>query len=105
MKKIECIIQSNKLNELSQVLMLIGVGGVTAAQVNGFGNERTRPANYLFLPKTKVEIYVNEDQIEEVLTGIVSTCRTGNLGDGKIAILPVDNLIRIRTGEKGKIAV
>lgn len=105
MKKVECIIQSHKLKELSEALKFIGIGGVTVSEVKGFGNERARPENYLFLPKTKVEIYVNDDQTSEVEEVIVSTCRTGNLGDGKIAVLPVDEVIRVRTGEKGSIAV
>lgn len=105
MKKVECIIQNHKLKELSEALKLIGIGGVTASEVKGFGNERARPENYLFLPKTKVEIYVNDDQASEVEEVIISTCRTGNLGDGKIAVLPVDEVIRVRTGEKGSLAV
>lgn len=105
MKKVECMIQSHKLKELADSLKLIGVGGVTVSEVKGFGNERTRPENYLFLPKTKVEIYVNDDQLGEVVAVITSTCRTGNLGDGKVAVLPVDEVIRVRTGEKGSIAV
>jgi nitrogen regulatory protein P-II 1 len=105
MRKIECVVQNAKLTELAEALRIIGIGGVTISEVKGFGNERTRPENYLFLPKTKVEVYVNDGQVNEVVAAIISTCRTGNLGDGKIAILPLDEIIRVRTGEKGKVAV
>lgn len=105
MRKIECVVQSNKLTELAEALRIIGIGGVTISEVKGFGNERTRPENYLFLPKTKVEVYVNDDQVNEVVSAVISTCRTGHLGDGKIAIFPLDEVIRVRTGEKGRVAV
>lgn len=105
MKKIECVIQTPKLRELSESLRIIGIGGITVSEVKGFGHERSRPDEHLFLPKTKVEIYVNDDQVSEAVAVIISTCRTGKFGDGKIAVMPVDEVIRVRTGEKGKVAV
>ena len=99
MKKIECIIRSEKLKELEGVLRQAGVGGMTITEVKGFGKETTRPDAYLILPKTKIEIYATDEQIEELISIIVNTCRTGELGDGKIVVLPMDDALRIRTGE------
>ncbi len=105
MKKIECIIRTEKLKELEGVLRQIGVGGMTITEVKGFGKETTRPDAYLILPKTKVEIYATDQQIEELTKVIIDTCCTGELGDGKIIILPVEEVIRIRTGEKQDEAI
>ena len=105
MKKIECIIRPEKLKELAEELCLIGISGLTAMEVKGFGRQTTRPDNYLFLPKTKVDIYLADDQVEEVLETITKICRTGKIGDGKIVILPVDDALRIRTGERNNLAV
>lgn len=99
MKKIECVIRSEKLKELERALRRIGVGGITITEVKGFGRETTRPEAYLILPKTKVEIYAADKQVKELISVIIDTCRTGELGDGKIIVLPVDNIHRIRTGE------
>jgi nitrogen regulatory protein P-II 1 len=105
MKKIECIIRPEKLKELAEKLCLTGISGLTAMEVKGFGRQTTRPVNYLFLPKTKVDIYIDDDQAEEVIGAITKVCRTGNIGDGKIVILPVDDAVRIRTGERKKQAI
>lgn len=105
MKKIECIIQSRKLADLQEALRAAGVGGMTVTEVKGFGNEQTRPESYLFLPKTKIEIYCTDDTLNHFVQVINDTCQTGNLGDGKIAIFEVAELVRIRTGEKGALAV
>ncbi len=99
MKKIECVIRSEKLKELERALRRVGVGGITITEVKGFGRETTRPEAYLILPKTKVEIYAADKQVKELISVIISTCCTGELGDGKIIVLPVDNIHRIRTGE------
>ncbi len=99
MKKIECVIRSEKVKELEKALRRIGVGGITITEVKGFGRETTRPEAYLILPKTKVEIYTTDKQVKELISVIINTCRTGELGDGKIIVLPVDNIHRIRTGE------
>lgn len=105
MKKIECIIQNKKLNDLESALRGSGVGGMTVSEVKGFGNEQTRPDSYLFLPKTKIEIYCSDDALEQHIKTISEVCRTGQLGDGKIAVFEVAELIRIRTGERGEVAV
>lgn len=105
MKKIECIIQSRKLSDLQDALRAAGVGGMTVSEVKGFGNEQTRPDSYLFLPKTKIEIYCTDDTLDHLIDVIQGTCQTGSLGDGKIAIFEVAELVRIRTGERGTLAV
>jgi len=105
MKKIECIIRQEKLRELADLLQLAGVGGVTVTEAKGFGKETTRPPEYLFLPKTKVEVYVTDEQVGKVLSIIMKCCREEKLGSGKIAVLPMDDCIRVRTGEKGDKAV
>ena len=105
MKKIECIIQNKKLNELESALRAAGVGGMTVSEVKGFGNEQTRPDSYLFLPKTKIEVYCADEMLDHLILVISDICRTGQLGDGKIAVFEVAELVRIRTGERGEIAV
>ncbi len=105
MKKIECIVQNKKLTELEQALRAAGVPGMTVCEVKGFGNEQTRPDSYLFLPKTKVEIYCSDEALDTLVDTILRVCSTGQLGDGKIAVSCVEELIRIRTRERGKVAV
>lgn len=100
MKKIECIIRPEKLKELVEELREVGISGLTVSEVRGFGQQTTRPENYLFLPKTKVEIYLEEDLVEEVFDTIGRVCRTGHLGDGKVVLLPVEDALRIRTAER-----
>ncbi|MCK4851729.1 MAG: P-II family nitrogen regulator [Candidatus Omnitrophica bacterium] len=105
MKKIECIIRSEMLKGLKEALRLAGVGGMTITEVKGFGSEATRPDAYLFLPKTKVEIYAADEQVQELAAAVIDTCRTGELGDGKIIVSPMDECIRIRTGQRGDEAI
>ena len=105
MKKIECIIRSEKLKEVEKALRLAGVGGMTISEVKGFGRETTRPEAYLILPKTKVEIYAVDEQVEELISVIINTCRSGELGDGKIAVLPIDTCVRVRTAERDERAI
>lgn len=105
MKKIECIIQSKKLTDLEQALRAAGVPGMTVSEVKGFGNEQTRPDSYLFLPKTKVDIYCADQALGGIVDTILRVCGTGKLGDGKIAVSTIDEVIRIRTGERGEAAV
>ncbi len=105
MKKIECVIRPEKLKELTESLRLAGIGGMTIAEVKGFGSDTIRPEAYLVLPKTKVEIYVADDQVEEIVSTVIGTCRSGELGDGKIAILPMDDVVRVRTGERKEEAL
>ena len=100
MKKIECIIKHERLEELRNQLIQTGVGGMTITEVRGFGKQTTRPESYLVLPKVKIEIYAAEEQVDALVQTIVRVCRKGEIGDGKIALLPVEDLIRIRTGER-----
>ncbi|MCK4918138.1 MAG: P-II family nitrogen regulator [Candidatus Omnitrophica bacterium] len=102
MKKIECIIRSEKLKMLSDNLLLAGVGGMTVSEVKGFGSQTTRPPNYLFLPKTKIEIYCADEQLEEIVSCIVKACKEETIGSGKIVVIPIEDCIRIRTNEKGE---
>lgn len=105
MKKIEVIIRPEKLKPLTDKLLLIGIGGLTATETKGFGREPTRPENFLFLPKTKIEIYVTDEQVAEVIDTIIACCRDDKFGSGKIAVLPVNDCMRVRTGEKGNDAI
>ena len=105
MKKIECYIPQHKFPQFQKALREFGVHGMTVMDVRGFGNEQTRPEPYLFLPKTKVEIFCQDEEVENVLATISSCCKTGKLGDGKIIIYPIEEVMRIRTGERGKVAI
>ena len=100
MKKIECIIRSEKLKDLTEALLGVGVGGMTVSEVRGFGVQSIRPESFLFVHKTKIEIYVLDAQVNEILAVILKECFSGKAGDGKIAVVPLDNCIRIRTKEK-----
>lgn len=112
MKKIEAIIKPFKLDEVKEHLSAIGVQGLTVSEVKGFGRQKGhtelyRGAEYVvdFLPKIKLEIVVSEDMVSEVVETIEKAARTGRIGDGKIFVLPVEEVIRIRTGERGEDAV
>jgi len=112
MKKIEAIIKPFKLEELKEALSTLGVAGMTISEVKGFGRQKGhteiyRGAEYIvdFIPKVKVEIVVDASRVDEVVSAIITSVRTGKIGDGKIFVLPVDEVCRIRTGEKGKEAI
>lgn len=105
MKKIECIIRSEKLKDLTCALLKIGVGGMTVSDVRGFGTQNQRPYNLLFVHKTKIEIYVIDSQVKDVISVVLTFCSTGAAGDGKIAVLPLDDCIRISTGERKSRAI
>jgi len=112
LKKIEAIIRPFKLDEVKIALVNAGIVGMTVSEVRGFGRqkgqtERYRGSEYTveFLQKLKVEIVVEENQVDLVVDKIVSAARTGEIGDGKIFISPVDQIIRIRTGEKDLEAI
>lgn len=100
MKKIECIIRSEKLKDLTEALLGVGIGGMTVSEVRGFGMQSTRPESFLFVHKTKIEIFALDDQVNEILAVILKECFSGKAGDGKVAVMPMDNCIRIRTKEK-----
>jgi len=112
MKKIEAIVRPFKLDEVKIALVNAGVVGMTVSEVRGFGRqkgqtERYRGSEYTveFLQKLKIEIVVEEDQVDMVVEKIIGAARTGEIGDGKIFISPVDQIVRIRTGEKDLEAV
>jgi len=104
-KKIEAVIREEKLRPVTDALRESGVGGLTAYHVLGFGRETTRPKNYLFLPKIKLEIYCTPDQCDGFVSIIKSVCSTGELGDGKIVVTDLENIVRIRTAEEKEAAV
>jgi nitrogen regulatory protein P-II 1 len=112
MKKVECIIRPFKLDEVREALMEVGVQGMTVSEVRGFGRQRGHKEIYRgseytieFVPKLKLEIVVNDDIVEDVIETILKVASTGKIGDGKIFITPVEEVIRIRTGERGVTAI
>jgi nitrogen regulatory protein PII len=112
MKKVEAIIKPFKLDEVKEALSGIGVEGLTVTEVKGFGRQKGhtelyRGAEYVvdFLPKIKLEIVVREEQVDAVVEAIVGAANTGKIGDGKIFVLPLEEAVRIRTGERGAEAV
>ncbi len=100
MKKIECIIRSERLKDVTDALKKIGIGGMTVNEVRGFGVQSERPDNFLFVHKTKIEIYAADSQVKDIISTVLTYCSTGELGDGKIAVMPLDDCIRISTGER-----
>ncbi len=112
MKKVEAIIKPFKLDEVKESLNAIGIRGLTVSEVKGFGRQKGhtelyRGAEYVvdFLPKVKLEIIVGEDMVPNVVETIEKAARTGRIGDGKIFVTSVDEVVRIRTGERGEDAV
>ena len=112
MRKVEAIIKPFKLDEVKEALSAIGIHGMTVTEVKGFGRQKGhtelyRGAEYVvdFLPKIKLEITVSEEMAEKVVEVIVAAANTGRIGDGKIFVLPLDEAVRIRTGERGPDAV
>jgi nitrogen regulatory protein P-II 1 len=105
MKKIEAIIRSEKLKDVTDALRKVGIGGMTVGEVRGFGAQSVRPDNFLFVHKTKIEIYATEDHVKEIVSTILLHCAAGKMGDGKIAVLPMDDCVRIRTGERKNKAI
>jgi nitrogen regulatory protein P-II 1 len=112
LKKVEAIIRPFKLDEVKIALVNAGIVGMTVSEVRGFGRqkgqtERYRGSEYTveFLQKLKIEIVVEDNQVDMVIDKVVSASRTGEIGDGKIFVYPVDQIIRIRTGEKNLEAI
>jgi nitrogen regulatory protein P-II 1 len=112
MKKVEAIIKPFKLDEVKEGLSAIGVQGLTVSEVKGFGRQKGhtelyRGAEYVvdFLPKVKLEVIIRDEQVADVIDAIEKAARTGRIGDGKIFVVPVEEVIRIRTGERGGNAV
>ena len=112
MKKVEAIIKPFKLDDVKEALFEIGITGITVSEVKGHGRQQGhtelyRGAEYVvdFLPKIKIELVVKEEDLEKVIEAIQTGARTGKIGDGKIFVLPVEKVIRIRTGEEDKEAI
>ncbi|MCC6901362.1 MAG: P-II family nitrogen regulator [Polyangiaceae bacterium] len=112
MKKVEAIIKPFKLDEVKEALNEIGVQGLTVSEVKGFGRQKGhtelyRGAEYVvdFLPKVKLEVIVRDDMAKQVVDTILQAAKTGKIGDGKIFVLPVEEVIRIRTGDLGEKAL
>ncbi|MBI5344966.1 MAG: P-II family nitrogen regulator [Deltaproteobacteria bacterium] len=112
MKKIEAVIKPFKLDEVKNALHEINIEGITVSEVKGFGRQKGhtevyRGAEYTvdFLPKIKLEIVTTEELVPKVVDALIAAARTGKIGDGKIFVLPVDETVRIRTGERGKDAL
>ncbi|MEO6929412.1 MAG: P-II family nitrogen regulator [Casimicrobiaceae bacterium] len=112
MKKIEAVLKPFKLDEVREALSELGVSGLTVTEVKGFGRQKGhtelyRGAEYVvdFLPKVKVEVIVADDLVDRAIESIVRAARTGKIGDGKIFVTAVEQVIRIRTGESGDTAI
>jgi nitrogen regulatory protein P-II 1 len=112
MKKVEAIIKPFKLDDVKEKLTGLGVKGMTVTEVRGFGRQKGhteiyRGAEYVvdFLPKIKIEVVVADNQISEVVDAIRGAANTGKIGDGKIFVFPIDECVRIRTGESGEQAL
>ncbi len=112
MKKIEAIIKPFKLDEVKEALQEMGVQGMTVTEAKGYGRQKGhtelyRGAEYVvdFLPKIKIELVVSDDQLQDALEAIQAAARTGHIGDGKIFVSEIIEVIRIRTGESGTAAI
>ncbi|MEE9543277.1 MAG: P-II family nitrogen regulator [Thermodesulfobacteriota bacterium] len=112
MKKVEAIIKPFKLDEVKEALHEIGIQGITVSEVKGFGRQKGhtelyRGTEYVvdFLPKIKMEIVVKDELVTKVVETVVEAAKTGRIGDGKVFVLSVDEVVRIRTGEKGDDAI
>lgn len=108
MKKIECIIKPFKLDDVKSVLTDMGIAGMTVSEVRGFGRQKGhtelyRGAEYQidFIPKVKIELVVSDEQVADIVSAVQKEACTGRIGDGKIFVSPVDQSVRIRTGESG----
>ncbi|HEY2385981.1 MAG TPA: P-II family nitrogen regulator [Candidatus Binatia bacterium] len=112
MKKVEAIIRTFKLKEVQEALSKVGITGLTVTEVRGFGRQKGhtelhRGAEYVieFLPKLRLEIVLDDWKASQIVEAIKRSARTGKIGDGKIFVLPVDEVLRIRTGERGSDAI
>ncbi len=112
MKKIEAIIKPFKMEDVKEALNEIGVEGMTVTEVKGFGRQKGHTEIYRgseytvdFLPKVKVEVVLTDDLVEKAIRAIIDSAKTGKIGDGKVFVLPVEEVVRIRTDERGEKAV
>ncbi len=108
MKKIEAYVRPFKLDDVKAALTELGIGGMSVSEVKGFGRQKGHTELYRgseyhidFIPKSKIEVVVPDERVDDAVEAIVRVARTGSVGDGKIFILPVDDAVRIRTGESG----
>lgn len=112
MKKIEAIVKPFKLDDIKEKLTELGIKGITISEVKGFGRQKGhtelyRGAEYIidFIPKIKLELVIPDNLVDDVVTAIMESARTGRIGDGKIFVTPIEEVIRIRTGETGESAL
>ncbi|MDE0021867.1 MAG: P-II family nitrogen regulator [Candidatus Poribacteria bacterium] len=112
MKKIECIIRPFKLDDVKDALRELGIQGMTVSEVRGFGRQKGHTELYRgseytieFIPKTKIEVVIADDVVDSVIEAIIEAAKTDNIGDGKIFVSPVEEVVRIRTGERGQKAI
>ncbi|MBF0171158.1 MAG: P-II family nitrogen regulator [Nitrospinae bacterium] len=112
MKKIEAIVKPFKLDEVKEALNAIGIAGMSITEIRGYGRQRGHTETYRgaeytvdFLPKVKIEVVVEDAMVEEIVDAIVRVASSQKIGDGKIFVLPVEEVVRIRTGERGSSAV
>ncbi len=112
MKKVDAIIKPFKLDDVREALSAVGITGMTASEVKGFGRQKGhtelyRGAEYVvdFLPMVKIEVVINEGQLDECIEAITNAARTGKIGDGKIFVTSVEKVVRIRTGEEDETAI
>ena len=112
MKKLECVVRPNKLEEVKGALEALGIQGMTVSEVRGVGRQKGHTEHYRgseytveFLPKVKVEVIVADELVTNATEAITKAAKTGKFGDGKIFIFPVEQVIRIRTGEVGAQAI
>ena len=112
MKLVVAILKPFKVDDVKDALKDLGIQGMTVSEVQGFGRQRGRTEVYRgaeytvdFVPKVRLEIVVEDDQVERIVDGIVAAARTDKIGDGKVWVVPVDSIVRIRTGERGADAI
>jgi nitrogen regulatory protein P-II 1 len=112
MRKIECVIRPHLLDAVKNALQEIGVVGMTVSEVKGFGRQKGHTETYRgseykvdFLPKVKIEVVLPEEMVDLAIDAVMKTARTGKFGDGKIFVIPIEEVIRIRTGERGENAL
>ena len=112
MKLVETIIRPTRVEQVKNALVAVGVQGITLTEVRGFGRQKGQTETFKgteykveFLTKAKMEIVVPDDMVEKVISAIIASARTGAIGDGKIFVRPVEEAVRIRTGERGKNAI
>ncbi len=112
MKKVECIIRPHKLEEVREALLKVDVHGMTISEVQGFGRQKGQTEHYrgaeyktLYHPKIRVEILIRDDQVADTIKAVQAAAKTDKFGDGKIFVTPVEEIVRIRTGDRGEQAL